>query len=173
MRHIVLGLIGLLATINLFAAEALNNPLPNFTLENNQGASTRSTELSGQIVLLNFWASWCKPCLEEMPLLNRLHNQYGEAGFTVLGVNIENTTDSDTLGQVNAFISKKNIAFPVLYDARKELVNNIERDIMDKKMGLPTTLFIDKNGNVRYLHEGYMPGDEGKYRELIELLIRE
>ena len=173
MRHIVLGLMGLLATINLFAAEALNNPLPNFTLENNQGASTRSTELSGQVVLLNFWASWCKPCLEEMPLLNRLHNQYREAGFTVLGVNIENTTDSDTLGQVNAFISKKNIAFPVLYDPRKELVNNIERDIMDKKMGLPTTLFIDRNSNVRYLHEGYMPGDEGKYRELIELLIRE
>ena len=172
MRHIVLGLMGLLVTINLFAAEALNNPLPDFTLENNQGAITRSTELSGQVVLLNFWASWCKPCITEMPLLNKLHNQYRDARFTVLGVNIENTAGSDTLGQVNAFINKKNITFPVLYDPRKELVNKIEASIMDKRMGLPTTLFVDRNGNVRYLHEGYMPGDEVKYRELIELLIR-
>ena len=173
MRYIILGLMGLLATINLFAAGKLNNPLPDFTLENNQGASVRSSEFGDQVILLNFWASWCKPCIEEMPLLNKLHNQYHEARFTVLGINIEDTADSDTLGQVNAFISKKNITFPVLYDPRKELVNNIERNIMDKKMGLPTTLFIDRNGNVRYLHEGYIPGDEGKYRELIELLIRE
>lgn len=173
MRHIILKLLVLLMTVNLFATEAPNNPLPNFNLENNQGAITNSTELSGQVVLLNFWASWCKPCLEEMPLLNKLHNQYHEASFTVLGVNIEDTTDSDTFGQVNTFINKKNITFPVLYDPRKTLVNSIERDIMNKNMGLPTSLFIDRNGNVRYLHEGYMPGDENKYRELIKLLIRE
>ena len=107
-----------------------------------------------------------------MPLLNELHNDYRKAGFSVLGVNIENTADSHTLNAVNTFIRDKKITFPVLYDPKKVLVRGIEQQVMDKKMGLPTSVFIDRSGNARCLHEGYMPGDEHDYRQLIERLIQ-
>ena len=61
----------------------------------------------------------------------------------------------------------------MLYDPKKVLVRDIEQHIMGKQMGLPTTVFIDRSGNARYFHEGYIPGDERDYRQLIEKLMQE
>jgi peroxiredoxin len=171
--NIVVLLVSLFVSVHCVAADDLSGQVPDFTLKSNQGGSVRFNELHGQVVLLNFWASWCKPCLQEMPLLDKLHTQYRTADFMVLGVNTEDTTDRDTLRKVNAVIDNKNITFPILYDPQKVLVNAIEQHIMAKKMGLPTTVLIDRSGNARYLHEGYMPGDEHDYRRLIDALIQE
>jgi len=158
---------------HLIAAEKLSSPMPELTVASNQGTPVRFAELRGQVILLNFWATWCRPCIEEMPLLEELHTQYRDADFTVLGVNIEDTTDSDKLRQVNSFVNSKNITFPILYDHQKAVFNAIQEQIIIKQMGLPTTLFIDSNGDVRYLHEGYRPGDEHYYRQIIERLIED
>ena len=172
-QNVIPVLISLLMSVRLIAAEPINEPLPDFTLKNSQGVSVHSAELHGQVILLNFWATWCRPCLEEMPLLVELYNEYHKSGFTVLGINVEDTANSNKRAQVDAFISSREITFPILYDPHKNVVGKVEQHIMARRMGLPTTLFIDRKGNARYLHEGYMPGDERDYRRLIERLIEE
>ena len=174
MRNIIVGFVGLLMVVsNAIAAEELNTPLPEFTLKNDEGGNVNASEFRGQVVLLNFWATWCRPCLEEMPVLDRLHNQYRESGFTVLGINIEDTAESNKFNEVKAFVRDRKVTFPILYDAQKHSVRLVEQQIMKRGMGLPTTLLIDRAGNARYLHEGYMPGDEDDYRQLVDQLVNE
>jgi thiol-disulfide isomerase/thioredoxin len=71
------------------AAVTVQAPAPDFTLRNTEGRNLRLKEQRGQVVLVNFWASWCGPCKQEMPHLNRLHDKYRSAGFVLLGVNID------------------------------------------------------------------------------------
>jgi thiol-disulfide isomerase/thioredoxin len=71
------------------AAVTVQAPAPDFTLRNAEGRNLRLKEQRGQVVLVNFWASWCGPCKQEMPHLNRLHDKYRSAGFVLLGVNID------------------------------------------------------------------------------------
>ena len=69
-------------------AKEISGPSPDFTLKSNAGGNVRLGELAGQVVMLNFWASWCGPCRQEMPLLEQMYQQFKPLGFTVLGVNV-------------------------------------------------------------------------------------
>ena len=70
-------------------AVALQDVAPDFVLKSIDGKNLRLNEYRGQVVLINFWASWCGPCRQEMPLLQQIDKRYRDAGFTVLGVNVE------------------------------------------------------------------------------------
>ena len=113
-------------------------------------------------MLINFWASWCGPCREEMPLLNALHNKYEALGFTVLGVNVEESTDN-----ARGFLDDFPVDFPVLLDN----TNRVSKQY--KVIAMPTTVVVDRDGNMRYLHQGYKSGDEAKYRKMVKTLVRE
>ena len=77
------------------SANAISGEAPNFTLKSNSGKNIKLSELRGQVVLINFWASWCGPCRQEMPELNKLYSKYKKLGFTILGVNVEeNNTEA-------------------------------------------------------------------------------
>ena len=73
----------------LAAAEAINIPAPDFTLESRSGENLRLEDHRGEVVMLNFWASWCGPCRQEMPLMDELYSQYKDLGFTILAVNVD------------------------------------------------------------------------------------
>ena len=75
-------------------AVAVADVAPDFTLKTLDGKNTRLKEYRGQVVLINFWASWCGPCRQEMPLLEKIDKRYRDAGFTVLGVNVEGKAGS-------------------------------------------------------------------------------
>ena len=77
-----------LVCVSLTGAASVKGPAPNFTLKSLSGKNLKLSEMTGNVVLINFWASWCGPCREEMPLLNALHKKYEPLGFTVLGVNV-------------------------------------------------------------------------------------
>ncbi|MBX2810026.1 MAG: TlpA family protein disulfide reductase [Cellvibrionaceae bacterium] len=157
----------------LLQAKDLSGKMPDFTLPSLQGNNLRLQELRGQVVMLNFWATWCGPCRQEMPVLENLYQKYKRAGFTVLAVNIENSQDARKRSEIEAFVSSKALSYPILYDKQKQLVDIIEKQFLGKNMGMPTTVFIDRGGNARFLHEAYKPGDEKKYRNMIKTLIRE
>ena len=137
-------------------------PAPGFTLKSMDGANIKLGEQAGNVVMINFWASWCGPCRQEMPLLNDLHNKYEALGFTVLGVNVEEDNS-----KAIEFISDTPVDFPILFDS----ANEVSR--MYQVIAMPTTVLVDRDGNVRYIHKGYKPGDEDKYRSMVRKLVRE
>jgi thiol-disulfide isomerase/thioredoxin len=137
-------------------------PAPDFTLKSASGENLKLSELRGQVVLVNFWASWCGPCRQEMPLLDQLHRKYGPLGFTVLGVNV----DGDPR-QATAFLEKVPVTFPVVFDSGNAVSKSYE------VVAMPTTLIVDRGGDVRYLHKGYASGIEAEYQQQVRLLLAE
>ena len=135
---------------------------PDFTLKSAGGKNLKLSEFRGDVVMINFWATWCGPCRQEMPQLNELYSRYRKAGFHVLAVNVDNDA-----AKAAAMAKRLHISFPVLFDKGKKVSKLFNIDAM------PSTLFIDRDGRVRYVHRGYRPGVEKKYQAHIRELLRE
>ena len=135
---------------------------PDFTLASNKGDNLRLAEQRGTVIMLNFWASWCGPCRQEMPLLEELNERYAAAGFQVWGVNV----DADR-ADAEQMLAKIPVDFPVLFDGAGEVSKLYGVDAM------PSSVFIDRDGKVRHVHRGYRDGDMASYKKIIKELIRE
>ncbi len=141
---------------------ASSSMAPGFTLPSRSGDSVSLDQLKGQVVMINFWASWCGPCRQEMPLLDQMYKRYSPLGFTLLGVNGEaNSKDAEKL------LANVPVSFPVLFDKENKVSKMYDVNAM------PSTVFIDRKGNLRYLHRGYKPGDESEYLNQIRALLKE
>lgn len=157
-----------LAALLLVGGGALAAPLvpattaPDFTLRTLEGQNLRLGEQRGSVVLVNFWATWCGPCRQEMPHLNKLYEKYKSAGFVLLGVNV----DDDTR-QAAGVANKLGVTFPVLPDSDKRVSKQYDLSAM------PSTVLIDRDGKVRYLHRGYQSGYENTYDRQIRELLKE
>ena len=135
---------------------------PDFTLKSQNGSNVKLSELRGQVVMVNFWASWCGPCRQEMPLLEELYQRYQGMGFSILGVNVEE--DSAAAKKMLRDVS---VSFPILFDTKNEASRAYDVSAM------PSTFMVDRDGKLRYLHKGYVPGVENEYQQEIRALIRE
>jgi thiol-disulfide isomerase/thioredoxin len=154
-----------LAAVLLVSLPALadsTGPAPPFTLAAKGGSNVSLSQYKGQVVMINFWASWCGPCREEMPLLESIYKKYNKLGFTMIGVNVE--PDSKAADE---WLKATPVSFPILYDTDSKVSK------LYAVAGMPSTVIIDRNGNVRTLHRGYKPGDENEYLDSIRALIRE
>ena len=158
---IALVFVGFSAT-GLASSGMEGQPAPDFALKSATGENLRLSEYRGDVVMINFWATWCGPCRQEMPLLDELYTRYQRVGFNLLGVNI----DDDALGAMK-MVEELGVNFPVLFDSRKEVSKLYEVEAM------PTTVLLDREGNVRHVHHGYKPGYEEKYLAEIRSLLRE
>lgn len=147
---------------SVFAATALKEPeeAPDFTLKSLKGSNLKLSEFRGDVVMINFWATWCGPCRQEMPILNDLYLKYRDMGFTLLGVNVEkNTTKAANM------IRDLKVVFPVLFDTE----NSVSK--LYKVEAMPSTVLVDRDGKLRYVHRGYVPGTEDEYvRQVRELM---
>ena len=162
-KHILLGFVlSVLATTGLASSGLTGQSAPDFALKSSSGENLRLSEYRGDVVMVNFWATWCGPCRQEMPLLDELYTRYQRVGFSLLGVNID-----DNSSKAMNMVAELGVSFPVLFDARKEVSKLYEVDAM------PVTVLIDREGTVRYVHQGYKPGYEDKYLEQIRSLLRE
>jgi peroxiredoxin len=154
--------------VTAFAATSLassgleGQPAPDFALKSSTGENLRLSEYRGDVVMINFWATWCGPCRQEMPLLDELYTRYARVGFSLLGVNID-----DDSRRAMQMIDELGVHFPVLFDSRKEVSRLYEVDAM------PVTVLVDREGVVRYVHHGYKPGYEDQYLDQIRSLLRE
>jgi thiol-disulfide isomerase/thioredoxin len=150
------------AALPALAAGSAPAPAPDFVLDSNTGKPIKLSGLKGQVVMINFWATWCKPCRQEMPLLDSIYKQYKGKDFVLLGVNVEPDPK-----EAAGFLQKTPVSFPVLYDVKSQVTNLYKVAVM------PSTVFVDKKGNLRALHRGYNPGDENEYMNNIRMLMRE
>ena len=134
---------------------------PDFTLPRLNGANLRLQEQRGQVVMVNFWATWCGPCRAEMPHLSRLYEKYRASGFQLLGVNIDDDPRNAVAGA-----TKLGITFPVLLDGDKRVAKLYDLSTM------PTTLLIDRDGTLRHVHRGYREGYELTYDQQVRELLK-
>jgi thiol-disulfide isomerase/thioredoxin len=137
-------------------------PAPQFKLDSMAGKPVSLDQYKGQVVMINFWASWCGPCRTEMPILEKLHAKYKPMGFTMIGVNVE--PDSSLAAN---WLKTTPVTFPILFDTKSEVSK------LYSVAGMPNTVIIDRKGNLRWLHRGYKPGDENEYLDQIRALVRE
>ena len=158
-----LGMIAaVLLVTSAVSAGLKQSSAPDFTLKSYEGENIRLSEYRGEVVLINFWASWCGPCRQEMPVLSELHDKYQALGFTVLGVNVE----ADTR-KARKLLQDQPVSFPVVFDS--DSVVSKQYDVV----AMPSTVLIDRDGNMRYLHKGYKPGLEDVYQQQVRELVRE
>jgi len=144
------------------AAASPASGAPDFTLPSLDGPNLRLQEQRGQVVMINFWATWCGPCRVEMPHLARLYDKYRGSGFTVLAVNI----DEDPY-KAASLAKQLGMRFPVLLDKEKKVSRLYDLSTM------PSTILVDREGRVRYVHRGYRDGYEETYDRQIRELLRE
>ncbi len=132
-------------------AKLENGSLANdFALENLKGEQVRLSDLRGKVVVVDFWATWCIPCVEEMPYFQQFQSQY--PGFVMLGIDQKESAD-----QVSSFLEGKGIEYPILLDYNAKVAGSY------KVFMLPTTFFIDPEGMIRFRHYGIMTPDQLAY----------
>lgn len=162
LKHIYLLLFCLVSLLGAVATSGTNDQAPDFVLKAMSGENVRLSELRGQVVMINFWASWCGPCRQEMPHLEALHQRYEPLGFTLLGVNVEKERD-----KADQMLRDMTVSFPILLDSHNEVSK------LYGVVAMPSTVLIDRDGIVRHVHNGYKPGYEQQYQSQIRSLIKE
>jgi thiol-disulfide isomerase/thioredoxin len=128
---------------------------PAIDIADRAGKKVDLRELIGQVVLVDFWASWCGPCREEMPVLEELHKKYADRGLVIVGVNIDHSEK-----KMNGFLKSTPVSFRVVHDRKLAVASKYEPATM------PSSYFIARDGKIRYIHEGF------RKKEAIELEAR-
>ena len=163
LRNSLLGaLLGIMTASSLAASGLAGRSAPDFALKSASGENLRLSEYRGNVVMINFWATWCGPCRQEMPLLDDLYNRYQRVGFSLLGVNID-----DDSRRAMHMVEELGVSFPVLFDADKEVSKLYQVEAM------PVTMLLDREGTVRHVHHGYKPGYEEQYLTEIRSILSE
>ena len=153
--------LAVLAAGTAVAAIAPSSTAPDFTLHTMNGPNMRLQEQRGKVVMINFWATWCGPCRQEMPHLDRLYDKYKSSGFVLMGINV----DDDTRNAA-AVAAKLGVRFPVLLDTDKQVSRLYDLSTM------PSTVLVDRDGKVRYVHRGYLSGYEDTYDKQVRELLK-
>ncbi|WP_430817375.1 TlpA disulfide reductase family protein [Carboxylicivirga sp. RSCT41] len=147
-------------TINTVKAQTI----PDFMLENLDGEWVSYDELKGEeVTIIDFWASWCKPCMKAMPQIDEIFKEYGSKGLAVIGVN---TDGPRSISKVLPLSKTLKISYPIISDIDNELLNELNISV------LPTLLMINKDGDIIYRHEGWTAGDEKKLVQQINSIIQ-
>ncbi len=121
------------------------------------------SQFKGQVIYIDFWASWCPPCLKSFPFMNELHTHYKSKDFKVIAVNLDEEQQ-----QAEGFLAKQPVEFTVAYD-------NANRDCATafNLKAMPSSYLIDKKGKVRHVHVGFKSSETQELRNLVELLLAE
>lgn len=135
---------------------------PNIGLEDLAGNDVDLQDLRGKVVLVDFWASWCEPCKEELPFLNRLYRSKRADGLVVIGVSVDRR-----LRNVRNFLRDTPVSFPVVHDADQDVADRYSPPTM------PTSFLIDRRGVIRFIHRGFRDGDDEEITDHVNELLEE
>lgn len=137
-------------------------PAPDMKARDLGGATKTLADYRGKVVLLNFWASWCPPCLREMPSMERLRVKMKGQPIEIVAL-----ASAESSGDVKAFLAKMELGFPILLDPDG---SNTKRW---KVFALPTSFLLDAQGRVRYVLTGPTEWDEGEALKIVQSMLKE
>jgi thiol-disulfide isomerase/thioredoxin len=151
-------------TVQAGELQSYNSELstPALALQDSGGKTRNLTDYRGQVVLVNFWASWCPPCIHEMPVLERLRQKLHDQPFEILAVNV-----GEPKYRVWKFVKLISFGLPVLLDSRQDTFRLWGGSV------LPTSFLLDRQGRIRYQVQGDLEWDSEDVVSLIEKLINE
>ena len=149
-----LTLIFLLITFTASATSTEQEYSPRQSLENALLAQ------EGKVVYVDFWASWCGPCIKSFPWMNKIQQQYKQQGFTVISINL----DADAMN-ARKFLQDNPASFAVIYDPEGTIAKHFSIQ------GMPTSMLISRDGVIKYRHSGFFTGKTNQYEDEIKQLL--
>lgn len=154
----------LLLAITLFSMSAIaldrGARAPEIGMRDLGGNEVTIASLRGRVVVVDFWASWCEPCADSMPVYQRLYDTYRERGLTVIGVSQDQRVEN-----ARTFASRHRLSFPVVFDEGHAIANRYAPPRM------PTSYMIDRAGVVRHVHAGYRSSDATELESQVQALL--
>ena len=144
-------------------SKQLEGKAPNFELEDLDGEFQELNDFLGDgPILISFWATWCKPCIQELREYNKIYNEFKDDGFKIIAI----STDSErSVSKVKPFISSMGYKFPVLLDTNSDVAREYYARVM------PYSVILNKDGQILYSHVGFSHGDEKKVKEIVQKQI--
>jgi peroxiredoxin len=130
----------------------------DFTLETLDGSEASLSDYGGSVVLVNFWATWCPPCRDEIPHFEEAYRAHKDEGFVVLGVNYQ-----ESAAEVERFVERLGVTYPILLDESGMVAKEY------RAVGLPTSVFVDRDGVIQVRHSGYL--SEGQLEQYLSKLL--
>ncbi len=163
MKYINLLTIFLLLFLLPYYSAGVEKKAPDFAVKDINGNTIRLSEERGKVVLLNFWATWCRVCVAEMDTLEKIYRRFKDKGFVIIGVSIDRYEES-----VKEFLKERRITFPVAVDPEKDIY-------FDKYggFGVPLSFLIDKKGYIRDTIFGENEWDSEEFINKLNLLLDE
>jgi thiol-disulfide isomerase/thioredoxin len=139
-------------------------PAPNFKAKTYEGKNISLSDYKGKVILIDFWASWCPPCREEMPELIKFYKAHSNSKFELIAVNIDSKQDN-MQHFLNQLFPKP--GFPIIMDSNQQIppLFNIE--------AMPTTIFVDTKGNIRFRHDGFKLSYIDDFNKELSQLLKE
>lgn len=139
-------------------------PLPQFTILNNTDTAEKLSPHLGKVTILNFWASWCGPCLEELPVFSHLLEEYKDRGLSIVAINVDLAVNHPFVEQ---FWNSHNLHYLNFFDSHQSASDAIDLQV------LPTSIVLDQNAKVVFRSEGFNDWSHPKASQFIESLLAE
>ena len=163
--RIFASLLSLVTVFSILSSTALaldaGTKMPALALTDLTGKPIAAKDLAGKVVIIDFWASWCAPCKQELPALEALYKKYKAQGLVVIGVSVDNE-----LANATALAKSLKLSFPSTHDAKHAVADQFDPPRM------PSSYVIDQKGIVRHVHEGFRAGDEAAIEREIRTLLK-
>jgi thiol-disulfide isomerase/thioredoxin len=162
IRHAVFVAALLTATAMGLKASTPATEVPDLSFSDESGRTLRLADFKGQVVLLDFWASWCVPCRVSFPALDALHKELGARGFSAVAINVDEQRKN-----ADSFLEVRPHTMPVVFDPKGRAAEAFALPAM------PSALILDRAGRVRFRHTGYTEKTITQYRSEILQLLKE
>lgn len=148
----------------LFSFASSAQVIEDFSLDDINNELVSLNEIKGEsVTIIDFWATWCKPCTKAMPKLNDIYNEYKDKGLSMIGISCDGPR---SIAKVPAVVNNLNIDYHILKDINCEVMNSYQYQ------AFPTLIMLDADNNVVYVHEGFSAGDEVEIKEAIEAQLK-
>ncbi len=145
-------------------SNVLAGTIDNFTLKDLDNKRVSFSEIKGEkLTILDFWATWCKPCARAIPKLITLYEDYKDSGVQLIGISVDSPRN---LTKVKPFANSMGINYLILLDSNSELMSELQ------VTALPTIFVVDNQNEIILIHRGYRPGDEIILREEIDKFLK-
>ncbi|MCB1985056.1 MAG: TlpA family protein disulfide reductase [Burkholderiales bacterium] len=146
----------------VMAAQFSNKPSPVCELTTLEGEPVENLHaFKGEVVYVDFWASWCPPCAKSFPFLNQLQQDFGGQGLRIIGVNLD-----EKVADADKFLARHSAEFIIASDPTKQCAKDFD------VIAMPSSYLIDREGVVRYIHRGFRPGETEELRMIVEQLLQ-